>query len=40
MRRLEEIGFYDTKPIKLRPTWSNIRMGEERIEKTPDMFLV
>eukprot|EP01018_Ginkgo_biloba_P020280 Gb_31029 [translate_table: standard] len=40
IRSLEEVGLYDIEPVKLRPTWSNKRVGEERIAKMIDRFLM
>lgn len=30
----------DIEPIKLNPNWKNIRVGEERIAKHLDRFLI
>eukprot|EP01018_Ginkgo_biloba_P034237 Gb_24170 [translate_table: standard] len=40
IKSLEEVGLYDIEPVKLRPTWSNKRVGEERMTKRIDRFLM
>jgi hypothetical protein len=40
IRKLEETCLLDIEPSKLSPTWSNKRVGEARIAKRLDMFLI
>jgi hypothetical protein len=37
---LERVALVDLKPVKLTPMWRNRRMGEARITKRLDLFLV
>jgi hypothetical protein len=37
---LEETGLLDIEPSKLSPTWSNKRVGEARIAKRLNKFLI
>jgi hypothetical protein len=39
-QRLEEKGVFNIEPIKLNPTWRNKRVGEDRIAKRLDRFLL
>ena len=40
INKLEEASFMDVEPIKLVPTYRNMRVGEERLTKRIDQFLV
>jgi hypothetical protein len=40
INKLEEASFVDVEPIKLVPTYRNMRVGEERLTKRIDQFLV
>ena len=37
---LTQLDLFDLDPIKLNPTWRNGRVGEDRIAKRLDRFLV
>ena len=37
---MEEVGLSDINPVKLRPLWSNMRMGDDGVLKRLDRFLV
>jgi hypothetical protein len=37
---LEDVGLYDVEPTKLRPTWRNKWVREDRIAKRLDRFLL
>ena len=37
---LDEISMYDIPPIKLRPTWINKRIDQDRIAKRLDRFII
>eukprot|EP01018_Ginkgo_biloba_P039380 Gb_12932 [translate_table: standard] len=39
-RKLIDTGLIDIEPVKLKPTWRNKRLGDERITKRLDRFLV
>jgi len=38
--KLQEVGLFDIEAMKLQPTWCSIRIGEERMDKKLDRFLV
>jgi hypothetical protein len=40
LNKIEEVGLVDLEPIKLVPTWRNMRMGLARVEQILDVILV
>jgi hypothetical protein len=40
IRKLEVVGLLDIEPTKLTPTWRNKRIGEDKIAKRLDHFLI
>jgi hypothetical protein len=40
MRKFDDLGLYDIELIKIKPTWRNKRVGDDRIEKRLDIFLI
>jgi hypothetical protein len=40
LRKLDDAGLSDTEPVKLKPTWRNKRVGDDRTAKRLDRFLV
>jgi hypothetical protein len=39
IEKLDEAGLFDIQTIKYNPTWRNLRLGDESVEKRLDIFL-